>query len=239
MLFFILWKYNTLSEQEKKQQEPTNTLQRKTPRFTTFRVESSLRDRLRTLKGELGFRTYDALFNYTILEITREGAIPPASYEQVFEKIGTRPVIITGSSGAGKTTCIKSMLNEYDGSVFVLDVSSEYKEEFKQVDLGKFFSVNWNSKEPLKISFVPNSNVEISKAEAATIFSHLNFIKNSSALKDWCLIIEEGHRFSSDTNLRALLIEARKFVRKLILVTTDWRVFEGIAKVYKPMPWDG
>lgn len=38
--------------------------------------------------------------------------------------------------------------------------------------------------------------------------------------------------------LRALMTEARKFWRKVLLVTTDWRVYEGIAKVFKPKPWE-
>ena len=151
------------------------------------------------MKKELGFSTYSALLNYTVLEITREGAIPPASYDQVFEKLGSRPVIITGQSGAGKSTCVKSLLSQFGGNVFVVDVAGEYT-ELKDVDLGKFFSTNWG-KEDLKIRFIPNSNVEISKAEAAIVFSHLNFIKNSGALKDWCLVIEEGHRFGADPNL--------------------------------------
>ena len=206
------------------------------PRFTTFRVAYSLRERLKALKKELGFRTYDALFNYTILEITREGAVPPASYDQVFEKLGSRPCLITGQSGAGKTTCVKGLLSQFGGNVFVLDVSGEYN-EFKDVDMGGFFALKWERPDQ-RVRFTPNSNVEISKAEAATIFSHLNFVKNSGALKNWCLVIEEGHRFGSDPNLRALLIEARKFVRKLILVTTDWRQFGDIAKAFKPQPWE-
>jgi hypothetical protein len=34
------------------------------------------------------------------------------------------------------------------------------------------------------------------------------------------------------------LIEGRKFARKVILITTDWRTYEGIAKVFKPRPWE-
>jgi hypothetical protein len=212
------------------------TQEKTPPRFTTFRVAYSLRERLKALKKELGFSTYNALFNYTILEITREGAVPPASYDQVFEKLGSRPCLITGQSGAGKTTCVKDLLSQFGGNVFVLDVSGEYN-EFKDVDLGGFFALKWERPDQ-KVRFSPNPNVEISKAEAATIFSHLNFVKNSGALKNWCLVVEEGHRFGSDPNLRALLIEARKFVRKMILVTTDWRQFGDIAKAFKPQPWE-
>jgi hypothetical protein len=30
----------------------------------------------------------------------------------------------------------------------------------------------------------------------------------------------------------------RKFLRKLLLVCVDWRVYQGIAKVFKPPPWE-
>jgi len=63
--------------------------------------------------------------------------------------------------------------------------------------------------------------VEISRAEAATVFSHLNFVKNLGELKAWVIAVDDAHRYSSDANLRALLIEARKFTRKVLLVTTD------------------
>lgn len=68
--------------------------------------------------------------------------------------------------------------------------------------------------------------------------ARLAFEMHAGNLKDWLLVIEEGHRFSQDQGLRAFLIEARKFTRKLILVTTDWRLYEGIGKVFKPKPWD-
>jgi hypothetical protein len=123
------------------------------------------------------------------------------------------------------------------GNVFVLDVGGVDYPELEDIDLGKFFALKW-FKENQRVRFVPNSNVEISKAEAATVFSHLNFIKNSGNLKNWVIVVKDAHRFSSDANLRALLIEARKFVRKMLIVTTDWRVYEGIARVFKPRPWE-
>jgi hypothetical protein len=123
-------------------------------------------------------------------------------------------------------------------SVFVFDVTGEkFNEypEYKKLDLGSFFALKWE-KGVHRVRFIPNANVQISQAEAATVFSHLNFIKNGGGLSNWVLVVEEGHRFSQDANLRALLIEGRKFARKVILITTDWRVFEGIAKVFKPQP---
>jgi hypothetical protein len=121
----------------------------------------------------------------------------------------------------------------------VFDVTGEkFNEypEYRKLDLGDFFALHWD-RGVQRVRFIPNSNVQISQAEAATVFSHLNFIKNSGDLNNWVIVVEEGHRFATDANLRALLIEGKKFCRKVILVTTDWRVYEGIAKVFKPNHW--
>lgn len=80
-----------------------------------------------------------------------------------------------------------------------------------------------------RIHFVSNHDREISKVEAVPLFSELNMAAHRGLLKDWVIVIEVGYRFSQDVIHRAFLIEARKFTRKVILVTTDWRIFEGVA----------
>lgn len=203
-------------------------------RRTTIGVSRKVRAELQALKRELGFRNLSALFSYIILEQTQGTVIPPAEYRVIFDRLETRPVIITGESGEGKTTTVKQLLSEFSGDVFLLDVSDEYT-DFKRVDLSEFYGVKW-SKPGQRIRLVPNKEVEISKIEASMIFAKLNFELHSGALRDWCIVIEEGHRFAQDVQLRALLTEARKFCRKVILVTTDWKVYEGIAKVFKSKP---
>ena len=201
---------------------------------TSIRVTKDVRGKLQALKKELGFRNLSALFSFLILEQTRGAVIPPASYELVFKD--SRPVILTGESGSGKTTTIRSLLKDYQGNAFILDVSNEYS-EFERLDLGKLFSLKW-SKPGQRVRFVTDSNPDISKVEAATIFPRLAFEMHSGSLKDWALIVEEGHRFAQDPGLRALLIEARKFTRKIVLVCTDFREFAGIGKTFKPRPWE-
>ena len=110
------------------------------PRASLF-LRKSTRDRLRILKKEMGFTSYDAFLNYASLELTKGAVIPPASYESVFWD--SRPVILTGSSGSGKTTTIRNLLSQYQGNAFILDVSNEYP-DFEKVDLGRLFGLKWN-----------------------------------------------------------------------------------------------
>ena len=219
--------------------------------FQFYRVTLRNIRKLRDLKVKLGFRSLDGVIGFLVNTVEREGVIPLATYTMAFKKAGTRPVIITGESGSGKTTTIRSLLStffqERDDALdmnsrqaprncFIMDVGDEYT-DYRKVDLGHFFSIKWEQASGERLRFVPNPNVQISQAEAATIFSHLNFVKNAGALRNWVIVVEEAHRFKRDPNLRALLIEARKFTRKLIIVTTDWKIYQDITMVLKPAPF--
>lgn len=182
---------------------------------------------LRALRDELGFPSYTALFAYVILEFTKGGVVPPAS-PAVFQ--GTRPVVLTGPSQAGKTTWLRAALAQAKGNVFVLDTNAEYK-EFREVGLGEVFGLAWQEATCSRLRFVPNRDVRIAQAEAQAVFQHLNFVK--SQLKDWTVVVEEAHRFGSDQNLRTLELEAGKFVRKLILVTAEYEPHKGVAQVFR------
>jgi hypothetical protein len=46
--------------------------------LTSIYIIKQTRDKLKELKKELGFRSYDALLNHVALEIRAMGAIPPA-----------------------------------------------------------------------------------------------------------------------------------------------------------------
>jgi hypothetical protein len=121
-------------------------------RFTSVKLMAEVRDKLRLLKKELGFANYNALLNYMALELTKGEAIPPASCAQVFRD--NRPVVLTGQSGAGKTTTVKELLKAWKGNVFLMDVRDEYK-ELNQIDLGRFFPLKWE-RENQRVRFVPS-----------------------------------------------------------------------------------
>ena len=147
-------------------------------------------------------------------------------------------MIITGESSSGKTTTVRKILEKWEGSAFVFVTGEKFNEypDHRRLDSGDFLALKWD-RGVQRVRFIPKSNVQISQAEAATVFSHLNFIRHSENPNNE-IIVEEGHRFSQDANLRALLVEGRKFCRKVIPVRADRRAYEGIAKVFKPPAWE-
>jgi GTPase SAR1 family protein len=104
-------------------------------------------------------------------------------------------VIITGESGAGKTTALKGLLSQWSGSAFVLDVTNEYgpkktengkmiEEGFREADFGGVFSTSLWQKVGQRVRFVTNQeSVEAARGEASSIFGHLNYLKNAGKLK--------------------------------------------------------
>ena len=202
--------------------------------WSTYRISLRAVRRMQVLKKKLGFKSYEALILYLVNLAEREGLIPVASFEKL--NVDTRPCVITGEPGSGKTFFVKSILGRWsqDVCILLIDVADEYQ-MLQKVDLGQFFGIKWDIRGQ-RLRFVPNSNLEISRAEAGAIFSHLNLIKQSGALKNWVIVVEEAHRFQEDKNFNSLVVEARKFTRKLILVTADWRHWDGRAIIYRPQP---
>lgn len=159
-----------------------------------------------------------------------------ATYENIFEKTGTKPVIITGASGSGKTTATKNILARINPNpVFVVDVSDEY-DGYEKVGLGKILGTTQFEKNT-HVRFVPHADSRICAAQCEAVFQHINLIKTSGNLQNLIVVVEEAHRFEKSENLMALAIEARKFLRKLIIVTTNWKPYRDIAQIFRPPPW--
>jgi len=116
----------------------------------------------------------------------------------------------------------------------VIDVHDEYGDiGFKDVK-ERVFAMDWRAYKAAKLRYVPNSNVETSRTQVHILLANLNQIKPSGALRNWTIVIEEAERFATDPDMRSFINEAGKFLRKLIIVTSDWRAFEGMAVMLKP-----
>jgi len=140
----------------------------------------------------------------------------------------TIPIILNGLPMSGKTHFLRRLIPTLNYPVFVLDVHSEY-EGLREINLGEFFSLEFKEYNR-KLRLIPNSNVDVSKTEADSIFRHL--IMFQKQLSDWIIVVEEGHRFQDSPFLRSLMAEARKHIRKLIVVSHQPEPFKGLGLIY-------
>ena len=66
------------------------------------------------------------------------------------------------------------------------------------------------------------------------IFEHLN--RQRDSLRKWVFVLDEAHRFADDANVRSFITEAGKFCKKVILITADWKKYEGLGTILRLVP---
>jgi dephospho-CoA kinase len=181
---------------------------------------------MKSLKQSYNFRSYDALISFLLISLASND-YPIATPEVVMES--SVPIILTGIPGSGKTTFLRNLTTSLDGPVFVFDVHDEYS-NLAKINLGEFFSIDFKI-EKRKLRLVPSSNVDVSKSEADSIFRHL--IMFQKQLSNWVIVVEEGHRFTDTPFLKSLLAEARKHMRKMILVSHQVEPYNGLSIILK------
>jgi hypothetical protein len=193
-----------------------------------------------------------AVIRQAIMVANRAGMIPIASIKNTYAN--TRPIIITGDPGSGKTTIVKELLTK-PSHIIVIDVNGEYSDTtlpggkkfhgLKKLPEGKFFNINY--KRPGKYRIVPHPSEEVSQSQINVMLMHLNRIKlegfdpnviPSGILKDWVFVIEESQRFIDLKSFTSFVIEARKVTKKVIIVSTNYKALEGLAPIYRPREFD-
>lgn len=211
-------------------------------RYANVRVSHYTYGQLARIEGETGLRTLGQVVDF-LVEGRRENVLP-ASFDLVF--CDDRPICLTGPSGSGKSCFVKSkLLPSVTGPVFLVDLASEYH-QLRRVDLSSFFQVRWQqADETTRIRLTPNSNPAIAQAELRMVFDRLATVKTtehspekfpSGALSRWTLIIEEGHRLARETSFTDFLQESRKFLRKLVIISSDPSLYGHICRTLKPPP---
>src|SRR6266568_3292883 len=196
------------------------------------------------LERETGLRSHNETLTYLVENSRRENLILPASLKLIFAD--DRPNCLSGPSGSGKSLFVKTrLLPALEGPVFLLDAQGEYN-GLRKINVGQFFELKWHSGDATaKIRFVPNSNFDVAKGELKTLFNHFLMLQAdgfnpatlpSGALSRWCIIVEESHRLARDMSFLSFLAEARKHVRKLIVIASDPALYGSVCRLLKPPP---
>jgi len=188
-------------------------------------------------------RSHNETLTYVIENSRRENLVLPASLKLIFTD--DRPVCLCGPSGSGKSLFLKGVLPGIPGLLFLVDLGDEHK-GLKRLGIGDFFEVKWaRAESDVRVEFVPSANLDVSKGELRTIFSHLNMVKMdnhssdrfpSGVLSKWVIMVEEAHRLSREPAFLNFLAEGRKFVRKIIVVASDPSLYGSICRLLKPPP---
>ncbi len=196
---------------------------------------------LSRIESETGLRSHNETLTYMIESSRRENMVLPASVKLIFHD--DRPICLSGPSGSGKSLFLKRVLPSMSGPTFLVDLADEHT-GLKRVGVGEFFEIKWaRADSETRLKFVPSSNLDVSRGELRTIFSHLNMIKMdghspenfpSGVLSGWTIIVEEAHRLARDTAFQNFLAEGRKFTRKVIVVASDPRLYGSTCALLRP-----
>ena len=178
------------------------------------------------LRGELGYPTFGALINALALEHDG-GGVEKAALPLVMAD--SRPFVVTGPSGCGKTTFAQQVLTAWSGPALVLDASNEYP-ELPSIKDSRDLDLNTAG----KFRIVGSPNVDYAQLEASYLFRDLQVRRSDSALSRWLIIVEEAHRFANDAGLKALLLEGRKSIGKLLVLSADPMPWAQVAPVVRP-----
>ena len=207
----------------------------------TVKMSGWNRANLLWAQQQTGYRAMNPTLSAVLEFFRREDLVRPASQKLLF--YDDKPICLIGPSGSGKSLTLKRFLPGITGPIFLVDLANEHA-GLKNIGVGDFFEVKWAKASPdTRLKFVPSANLDVSKGELRTIFSHLNMLKldghtadkfPSGILSNWVVIVEEAHRVVRDPAFQNFLAEGRKFVRKIIVLASNPQLYGSICTLLKP-----
>jgi Cdc6-like AAA superfamily ATPase len=197
---------------------------------TTCKLRKVALETLRKTRDELNYSNYSDL----ILSLCSKtnGLKPYASVEAIKET--DRPIILTGKSGAGKTTFLKSIIKDLDKPILIVDAHNEYIEFPKTIIASQIYSIDFNNNYNEVLRFIPNSEYTRS-AELSFLFQGLNQVKHK--ISNLTILVDEAHLLRNNQYFRDFITEGRKFTKKIILVATDYRLYDFLGTTCTVPDW--
>lgn len=199
------------------------------------RTTTTLRkDVLAQLKEAKERLNYSNLNDLLLALLEKSDSVKPLGSVEAVQRAKS-PVILTGIPGSGKTTFGRALAEGLAGPLLVVDPHNEFTEirrmksaaDIYQLDLEKFTG---------KIRFTPTAAYS-RDSEFAFIFQAL--LQNRDRLKKWSFIIDEGHLLADLRDFRSFVIEARKYVHRIVVICSDARLYEGLGSIMVPPPFEG
>ena len=181
--------------------------------------------RLAKLKGDLGYPSFGALLNALALE--HDGSASLKGTPELLLR-DTRPFIVAGPSGSGKTTLAKAVLAKWEGPALVFDVGNEYAELPAVKDARDVPFARGG-----RVRILADPDAAYSEIQGSYLFRDLARSRGPE-LSKWLVIIEEAHRFAKDPNLKDLILESRKYLGKLLVLSADSSAWDQLAPVVRP-----
>jgi hypothetical protein len=193
---------------------------------------------------ETGLANHNDVVTFWRENANRATVVLVGNWKVVFD--GDVPIAVVGPSGCGKTLFIKLQVLPFaPGPVIVVDVPHEY-DKLRKVTLSDLIGLKWGKcDKSTRIRFCPNPNPELSKVELDMLFAFLNTTKQehfkpgvfpSGNLSAWTVVLEESHRLRHSENATNFVLESRKYVRKLVSVTSDASMYASVCRLVKPPP---
>ena len=187
-------------------------------------VRSPLAKQVKEEKERSGAKDTNEFIALLLLNWKQNPIIIP-SEKTIFSTLA--PALITGIPGSGKTTAIKEILKTMKGPMLVIDPENEYN-FLKKITESEVYQIDWSKKQ--QIRYVPTLGVN---PRPTTRLILEKAITEKEKLKEWIFIIDEGQKFTGMKVLREFLAEGRKWTRKIIFITSDWKEFEGLGMIIR------
>lgn len=197
-------------------------------------LDKSLIAKLKEFKIQHGFGTYNAAIS-ALLKTSQN--VPIYVTESTLFSNHT-PVIVTGYPRTGKTTSIRKIIEKAKGSILCIDPHGEYDNDklarpnLERITELQIHTLDWAKEQ--RVRLVPSSIMAL-KPSVRSLFDRLN--TEREMLSEWIIVIDEAHNFSNMSLVRKFVIEGGKFTRKIIVICTDIKDYEGLGFILRPAPY--
>jgi hypothetical protein len=203
--------------------------------YSNTRLSNFEKLEIEQLRERLGHRTSTETIRW-LLKKNKEAEtapIPPLTLELLAEPKGT-PLVLCGRPGAGKSFTLKALLPLVD-RIILFDLADEHAEIQKKMSLEALLSYKWSRNGQLK--FCPSHSHELGTLEVRTLVEFFNRTKYDGRYRDWTVCIEEAHRLYKQPSAISLVLEGRKYFKRILVVSADPNLFPACLPV-RPPPLD-